>query len=211
MGKYTFGSCVPSKALDQPTPLYSFIWCFSGCSLGSKSSNISSGGKWRLTRLCRLILILDWHTSPKVRFLPLYLSFQTFYWSTVINYSQQEIPLTHLFPVDSSIPKLFGQVNFLSKGCLDVFFPSCFVEISERNILRCLGLHCLLMSLLWDARLKWVKKTLKEEPQRPVSLQSGQQKAVCVSFWKTDKRQASLLSLQAGKHSETGGWILAVW
>ena len=45
---------------------------------------------------------------------------------------------------------------------------SCYVEICELNVnsvdpdqMSDLGLHCLPMSLLWDARLKWVKEYLK--------------------------------------------------
>ena len=68
------------------------------------------------------------------------------------------------------LPELLGQVHFLNKGCLVGFFLllSCFVEISELKtnsvdpdqtplpVAYDLGLHCLPISLLWDARLKWV-------------------------------------------------------
>ena len=52
--------------------------------------------------------------------------------------------------------------------CGEFLLLSCFVEVSEliannvdpdqtpRSAASDLGLHCLLESLLWDARLKWV-------------------------------------------------------
>ena len=55
------------------------------------------------------------------------------------------------------------------RGVLLVFILSCFVEIPELNANTVdpdqtphfaasdLGLHCLPVSLLWDARLIWVK------------------------------------------------------
>ena len=66
----------------------------------------------------------------------------------------------------STLTLQFGRVHFLYKGSL---LLSCFVEISKLNansvdpdqishsVASDLGLHCLPMSLLWDARLKWVK------------------------------------------------------
>ena len=64
----------------------------------------------------------------------------------------------------------FGQVHFLYKRCLVIFLLlSYYVEVSEVNANRVdtdqmlhsaasdLGLQCLPMSLVWDARLKCVK------------------------------------------------------
>ena len=67
--------------------------------------------------------------------------------------------LLYLNSLDRPFPMLGESGYFLS---------SCFVEISEFNennvdpdqmmhfLASNLGLHCLLMSFLWDARLKWV-------------------------------------------------------
>ena len=67
-----------------------------------------------------------------------------------------------LFSLDRSIP--------YKKGAWLVFIISCFVEISvlngnsvdpdqtPRSAASDLDLHCLPMSLLWDARLKWEVK-----------------------------------------------------
>ena len=54
--------------------------------------------------------------------------------------------------------QLLGQVHFLYKGCLDSFLYNIFVEIRKLRFPSSdMGLHCLLMSRLWDARHKWVK------------------------------------------------------
>ena len=78
------------------------------------------------------------------------------------------VSLTHLCLVDSSI-QIFGHVHFLYRGVWQFYLLPCFVEISElyannvdpdqmpHSVESDLGLHCLPMSLLWDARHKWVK------------------------------------------------------
>ena len=65
---------------------------------------------------------------------------------------------------------VFGRVYFLYKGCLiSFYYYHVVLEISElitnvedpdqtpRVAASEPGLHCLPMSLLWKARLKWVK------------------------------------------------------
>ena len=78
------------------------------------------------------------------------------------------LPLTHLSRVDSSILTLW--TGPFSIQCVTGLFLllSCFVEIFElnadsvdpdqtpQNAASDQGLHCLPMSLLWHARLKWV-------------------------------------------------------
>ena len=73
-------------------------------------------------------------------------------------------PLTQLCRVES-LERSFSYI----RDVWLVFIISCFVEISEtnansvdrdqtpRSAASDLGLHCLPVSLLWDARLKWVK------------------------------------------------------
>ena len=63
---------------------------------------------------------------------------------------------------------LFGLFHFRYKGVWLVFNNIIFIEIpvfnansvdpdqTPRSVASDLGLHCLPMSLLWDARLKWV-------------------------------------------------------
>ena len=84
--------------------------------------------------------------------------------------------LIHLCPVDSSTG-LLGQVFFPIEGvsCLVLTLPF-IIEIPvynansatliRRRVLRCLllGLHCLLISLLLDARHKWVNKSVMYTP-----------------------------------------------
>ena len=67
------------------------------------------------------------------------------------------------------LPSLFGPVHFKYKGCLVSFSSPCFIEIpvlnansvapdqTPRSAASDLGINCLPVSLLWDARHIWVK------------------------------------------------------
>ena len=62
--------------------------------------------------------------------------------------------------------KVLGQIGL---GTLDSGEPSLpfgLLVLFLIGILSDLGLHCLPMSLLWDARLKWVKLCLDSFPLR---------------------------------------------
>ena len=79
--------------------------------------------------------------------------------------------LTHLCRVDSSVLFLDRSISYIRGVWLVFLLLSCFVKISEINangvdpdqtLLSAasdLRLHCLPMSHLWDARLKWVNIT----------------------------------------------------
>ena len=82
--------------------------------------------------------------------------------------------LPHLCGMDSSIISLWtGPLQ--SKGMSDYFSYYHFLEIpifnansvypdqTPRSAASDLGLHCLQMSHLWDARLKWVKLVLLDQ------------------------------------------------
>ena len=62
----------------------------------------------------------------------------------------------------SILPQFFGQIHLQYEGYLVSFIAAIFVEIFEliTNSVDPAasdhGLHCLPMSLLWDARHKWV-------------------------------------------------------
>ena len=45
-------ACAPIKDSDQPALLRSLIRVFDGCSMGSQGSNVSSGRKLRLVKVC---------------------------------------------------------------------------------------------------------------------------------------------------------------
>ena len=68
------------------------------------------------------------------------------------------------------LKSLDKSISYIRDVCLIfIITVPCFVEISElkansvdpdqmpHSVAPDLGLHCLPMSLLWDARLKWVK------------------------------------------------------
>ena len=68
---------------------------------------------------------------------------------------------------------LFGLIHFQYKGCLVSFYYSrCFTKIpvfnansvdhdqTSHSAASDHGLHCLSLSLFWDARLKWVKDSV---------------------------------------------------
>ena len=82
------------------------------------------------------------------------------------------LTLNPFFAEWTLLPHLLGQVRFYQKGCLGIFYYyNMFFEIPLLDETRVdldqmslsaasdLGLYCLQMSLLWDARLKWVKGT----------------------------------------------------
>ena len=66
--------------------------------------------------------------------------------------------------------KSLDRSNSNRRGCLFLLLP-CFIEITvfyansvdpdqlPHSVVSDQGLHCLPMSLLWDARLKWVNST----------------------------------------------------
>ena len=89
--------------------------------------------------------------------------------SSVISFPENHIAdiLTHVCRVDSST-KLFRMVDFQVKECLvyamfiifirEVLFTANSVDPDQtlRFAASSLGLHCLLKSLLWTVRRKWV-------------------------------------------------------
>ena len=78
------------------------------------------------------------------------------------------LKLTYLCRVGSSAINIWTGL-FQIAGCLVSFYYHCFIEIpifnangvdpdqTPRSAASDLGLHCLQLSLLWDARHKWVK------------------------------------------------------
>ena len=85
--------------------------------------------------------------------------------------------LTHLCRVDSSNSTLWTDTFPISGVSGWFLLLSCFVGVAEvnansvdpdqtpRSAASDLGLYCLPMSLLWDARLKWVKVRYTKQSQ----------------------------------------------
>ena len=84
------------------------------------------------------------------------------------------VTFTHLCRVDYSTSTIWTG-PFLTEEMYDmVLLLPCFIQTivfnansadpdqTPQNAATDLGLPCLLMSLLWDARLKWVKERLLE-------------------------------------------------
>ena len=152
-------TCGHSKDSDQPAHLHNLIRIMHilnshGCkvpSCGLDKNPDKTAWTCRLIHLC-------WHTCKKVHYLNLKLLLMHF-WSSQINLISMVFSINPSVPngllylsLDRSIPK--------GRGVWLVLLLKYFIEIPIFNAMHSaacdLGLHCLPMSILWDARHKWV-------------------------------------------------------